>query len=123
MYNSYIISGENTMLKKFFNDIKLSAKCGMFKNHFIGSMIQNKEDKESFYIYYQDKVGAIALSSLLDLDFSADGNEFKINSPTTGKSATLSFYFAPPFIDDASEEYIHQDVDNLINCQQFLLDE
>lgn len=111
------------MLKDFFRNIKLSAKCGMFKNHFIGQIIENKDDKEAFYVYYQDRLGAVALTSLLDLDFSAEGNEFKATSPESGKSATMSFYFAPPFLEEESENNIEKDVENLVKFQEFLTDE
>ena len=111
------------MLRKFIKHFKDSAKMGMFKNHFIGQIIENKDDKEAFYVYYQDRVGSVALSSLLDLDFSADGNEFKATSPVTGNSSTLTFYFAPPFLEEESENNIEKDVENLIKFEDFLMNE
>ena len=111
------------MLKKFIKNFRDSAKMGMFKNHFIGQIIQDKEDKESFYIYYQDKVTSIVLSCLLDLDFTAEGNEFKVTSPITGNHSTLSFYFAPPFIEEDNQKNIEDDVNNLTKFEDFLIAE
>lgn len=111
------------MLKEIIAKIRKKANQGIFKGHFIGQIIENKDDKEAFYVYYQDRLAAIALSSLLDLDFSADGNEFTATSPITGKSATMSFYFAPPFKPTDNEISFETDIKNLVNFEDFLIEE
>jgi len=105
---------------------KLNSKLnqGIFKNYYIGQMIECRKDNQAFMVYYQDKIMAVSLASLLDLDFEAVGNEFKVISPATGKSAILSFYFAPPFSAEADNEIkFTDDVQNLVAFEKFIMGE
>lgn len=98
------------------------ANKGIFKHYFIGDFIKNKEDRESFEIYYQNKIACIMMSGLLGLHISAkEKYAITVTNPQTGESCQLKQQCEPPFTNGNEGEFFESDMDSLLKFEQFLI--
>ena len=95
---------------------------GIFKNYFIGEFIRNKESRESFEVYYQNKIACLMMSGLLGLHLSAkEKNAITATNPKTGESCKLKQQCQPPFSNGNNDELFESDMDSLLQFEQFII--
>lgn len=97
-------------IKNYFNK-------GIFRNYFIGNLIETKEDAEAFKVFYQDKVGVIMVANLLGLKMEVKENEIEFYGKN-GEKESLSFSYAGNFLKNPMD--IEFDVDRLFAVVQLL---
>jgi len=106
------------MLKK----LKGQIDRGVFRKYFVGEFIKNKEDRESFEIYYQNRIACLMMAGVLGLHISANERYgITATNPTTGESCKLMHQCEPPFKNGNEGELFASDMDSLLEFEKFII--
>ena len=101
------------------NKIKGFFTKGVFRNYYIGDLIENKQDYEAFLGFYMTRVGGLMTASLLGMKLSVEPNQILVEN-SKGETCVLSFAF-----NSSKEEYngaaFQADIDSVVNFEQFLV--
>lgn len=95
-------------------------KHGMFDKHFIRYYTDNKKDVDAFETFYQYRVGAVALASLLGYEFNAQNDRLTVTDPKTQKSCDLLFKFSQEFDTPNAEDAFSEDSDSLMKFSEMM---
>lgn len=107
-----------------FKKLKGQIDKGVFRNYFVGEFIKNKEDRESFEIYYQNRIACLMMSGLLGLHISANERYgITVKNPTTGESCKLMHQCEPPFKNGNEGEFFESDLNSLLEFEKFIINQ